>query len=413
MATGNRGQRAAVDYGRLSFMILFMVVFYNEMLVYFNSYRSWPGVENRPTQKLLKILLVADPQIQGANDMDNWLLGTITRWDSDRYLSKTFSWAKYAYAPDVIVFLGDLIDEGSEAESEAEYQGYVKRFKGIYDNSDAIKVYVAGDNDIGGEGSDPLTPEKVDRFRKNFPSHPNFLFQVAPDKIIQRYELEENEKNPVVEIIPANVLTFKSADQQWFTLSSEPDPSVKIRIVVSHIPISLPNSSPSFSKEVMKHLQPSVIFSAHDHRGLDYAVSKDSKDKPLGNVTIFTQKGSADDDDENIIKIHVKDKQIHEIIVPTCSYRMGVKEMALGLATVTFDQDDAAEITYHNLWLPSRFPLLFVYLAALSMSGTLFLIGRVKRRTRRSSMSGSGSSTPKRRRGSLGSKSNAHYSKLV
>jgi hypothetical protein len=44
--------------------------------------------------------------------MGNWLLGIITRWDSDRYLSKTFSWAKYAYNPDVVVFLGDLMDEG-------------------------------------------------------------------------------------------------------------------------------------------------------------------------------------------------------------------------------------------------------------------------------------------------------------
>ena len=77
--------------------------------------------------------------------MGNWLLGIITRWDSDRYLSKTFSWARYAYNPDVIVFLGDLMDEGSEGTDE-EYRGYVKRFRNIYDTS-AVKIYVAGDND--------------------------------------------------------------------------------------------------------------------------------------------------------------------------------------------------------------------------------------------------------------------------
>ena len=88
-------------------------------------------------------------QIQGKSDMGNWLLGIITRWDSDRYLSKTFSWAKYAYNPDVIVFLGDLMDEGSEGTDE-ELRGYVKRFHSIYDTK-AIKIYVPGDNDIGGE----------------------------------------------------------------------------------------------------------------------------------------------------------------------------------------------------------------------------------------------------------------------
>merc|ERR1711964_28825 len=83
----NMSPRAALDYSRLSVMILLSVIFYNEFLVYFNTYRSWPELEQK---RMLKILFVADPQIQGKNDMGNWLLGIITRWDSDRYLSKTF-----------------------------------------------------------------------------------------------------------------------------------------------------------------------------------------------------------------------------------------------------------------------------------------------------------------------------------
>ncbi len=411
--SGNRATRAALDYNRLSLMLLFCVVAYNEFIVYYNYHRSWPEVSQE--ENVLKALLVADPQIQGASDMDNWLLGIITRWDSDRYLSKTFSWAKYAYAPDVVIFLGDLMDEGSES-TDNEYFDYYKRFKGIYDTK-AAKIFVAGDNDIGGEGTDPLTPEKVSRFKKYFPAHPTFLFQVSPEKVVQRYELEdeESEKYPIVEIVPANLLTFKSAEESWFGVSSQPHPSVKFRVVVSHMPI-LPNPAPIFSKEVMKYLHPSVIFSAHDHRGLDFTIVRDNANgKPFGNVTIFTQNRSFDDgdkDEPDEIKIHSSENHIHEIIVPTCSYRMGVKEMALGLVTIAFDKQGIGEVTYFNLWLPSRFPLLFVYLATLSISCTLFLIGRVKKRTNYAGGRRlSSTSTLRGRRGSM--KTNAHFSKLV
>lgn len=52
--------RAALDYNRLSLMIILSVVFYNEILVYFNTFRSWPEVEQ---QRFFKILFVADPVI--------------------------------------------------------------------------------------------------------------------------------------------------------------------------------------------------------------------------------------------------------------------------------------------------------------------------------------------------------------
>ena len=91
------------------------------------------------------------------------------------------------------------------------------------------------------------------------------------------------------------------------------------------------------------------------------------------------------------------------IVVLICIYRVGIKEMAFGLTKIAYDKDSVGKITYLNLWLPSRFPLLYVYLAAVSVSATLFLIGRVKKRS---------IATPRRRRNSsLGSKSN--YSKLV
>ena len=37
-------------------------------------------------------------------------------------------------------------------------------------NGQSVAIFVAGDNDIGGEGGDRVTKEKVSRFKKHFPS---------------------------------------------------------------------------------------------------------------------------------------------------------------------------------------------------------------------------------------------------
>jgi len=101
-------QKAALDYNKLSFLLLIGAIFYNEFFVHFSAYNKWPSFSS--PEDCIRILFVADPQIQGLKYESS--LGAITRWDSDRYLSKTFSWATYAFSPQVVVFLGDLIDEG-------------------------------------------------------------------------------------------------------------------------------------------------------------------------------------------------------------------------------------------------------------------------------------------------------------
>jgi hypothetical protein len=83
----------------------------------------------------------------------------------------------------------------------------------------------------------------------------------------------------------------------------------------------MPTPNPAFSREVLKKLEPSVIFSAHDHRGLDYVASKGASASRTSssNVTLFTQ--YADNDDSQIFLTFSGDQLIHEVIVPTCSYR--------------------------------------------------------------------------------------------
>lgn len=102
------------------------------------------------------MLIVADPQIQGFRDEPPGILGVITRWDSDQYLSRGFSWASRAVKQNLTIFLGDLIDEGYSA-SDSDFELYVKRFKNIFPVPESNALYLPGDNDIGGEGSERVT----------------------------------------------------------------------------------------------------------------------------------------------------------------------------------------------------------------------------------------------------------------
>ena len=52
-----------------------------------------------------------------------------------------------------------------------------------------------------------------------------------------RYRLEENTKQPMIEIIPTNVLTFSSPDKDWFHIDTPKAENIKYRLIVSHMPI--------------------------------------------------------------------------------------------------------------------------------------------------------------------------------
>lgn len=90
----------------------------------------------------------------------------------------------------------------------------------------------------------------------------------------------------------------------------------------------------------------------------------------------------------NIILHYRNANMVEEIIVPTCSYRMGFKEMALGFVRI---RPKTGDLIYYNLWLPSRFANLYLYAVTMPVVFILFLIGqrnaKNKPRSRKSSFS--------------------------
>lgn len=114
------------------------------------------------------ILLVADPQLLGET-FDNHYYSTFAIYDSDNYLRKTYRQAVAYSKPNVVCFLGDLLDEGSVASDDA-YDRYLKRFHSVFklNSANFQTIHIPGDNDIGGEDHDYVTARKLKRFEIGF-----------------------------------------------------------------------------------------------------------------------------------------------------------------------------------------------------------------------------------------------------
>lgn len=72
--------------GRLAVIALLgiaITVFSIEYLSYIYNRSSWKEI-NMASDVALKVLFVADPQIQGETQ-ENFLYGWVSRWDADRY----------------------------------------------------------------------------------------------------------------------------------------------------------------------------------------------------------------------------------------------------------------------------------------------------------------------------------------
>lgn len=208
------------------------------------------------------MLLVADPQLLG-EERGNIL----TRWDSDRYLYNAYGRALQHVNPDSVVFLGDLMDEGSLADQNT-FERYLHRFCKIFFLKNTVPlasknvswflvyivhyfvlifipcqvIFIPGDNDIGGD-EEIVIREKVDRFNLYFNSsgvivNENvefvmviivfnciiFIYQVSIMFNIISYLYWMFKVNQLIDSIPTNINPTNRTNT--------------IKIMFSHIPLT-------------------------------------------------------------------------------------------------------------------------------------------------------------------------------
>ncbi|XP_050720946.1 uncharacterized protein LOC127000863 isoform X4 [Eriocheir sinensis] len=308
--------------------ILTSVVLFNEWLTYAASSLSWPSLHT-PSDEHVRVLFAADPQILSllSDSEPIFPLSLITIWDADRFVSRGFQMALWKTKPDIVVFLGDLLNDGSIV-NDNDFNATLGHFKNLLSVPNYVKhtIFLPGDNDIGGEGNDLVTPHKINRFYA-------FLNQ----SMTLQYKF--------IDFIQMRVM-----DDFTFPDNKLPPEEGRVRILLSHMPL-LTRTRERVKQKIIKQ-QPSFIFSGHEHESFHFTGMK--------------EEGHAQDfqvlkDNQRVWHFESAGTLLHEIVVPTCSYRMGQVDAGYGAAVI----EKSGGITYTVLWLPSRFEQLWLYVGFL------------------------------------------------
>jgi len=265
------------------------------------------------------LLLVADPQLIGYKN-ENKFIGWLSRFDSDRYMKRAFDKVVSKTQPNYVIFLGDLFDEGVTMSSR-EFEWTMERFREIYPMSNQTnKIFIAGDNDIGGE-AEPVYQNLQQRFDRSFPNQ-------VQQKVAKMFEFSE-------------VNIFDEAKLRKIVDGDG------LKILLSHVPVI--RSMQSFQRAFTNY-KPDLVISAHDHTA-EYYVKKHKTDQ-------FTRHEASKG-----LRFSVSaGMPLVEIQVPTTSYRMGMHDMGIGHLTIEFvPHTRAFTISYENYWLVGRYPQLYGY----------------------------------------------------
>lgn len=324
--------------------IFITTVLFNECFIYIMQSFRWPHIDlpdERNYDKEQVILLVSDPQIQGYEFEGPFPLGALARWDIDRYLTRTFGLVYQHVQPDIILFLGDLMDEGSTATNE-DYQYAYQRFQDVFSIAKYTKkIYIPGDNDVGGESRDFRTQKKVDRFVKHFEN----LTGVATFGFIDYI------KNP--------------EDMVWVI---EPRKASPVHVLVSHFSVLVKDKMRV--NPILQQVRPHLIFSGHWHKASVFLCNDCMKDDDFS----WSVKERNLEDVQGWLVTNLLEKRfsITEIMVPTCSYRMGVSNIGYGVAVIKKN----GELMYTVLWSPERYKMLYGYLISFVLCLLVFLYSR-------------------------------------
>ncbi|KAI5732463.1 hypothetical protein M8J76_000501 [Diaphorina citri] len=254
------------------------------------------------------------------------------------YLSKTYSKAFSYIKPDLVIFLGDIMDEGHISHDEHFFK-YLARVRQIFQLDNLAPhqrvLFLPGDNDVGGE-EDEVSLNKLNRFNNHF--------NVTGLSGLSVYG--------GIQFVVVNKLarTYPSMAGQ---------PNNTMRIVLSHQPVLTPQSE--FGYEIISQLHPSLVMSGHEHTSTH--IIWETLEDPLYGRSRVEEYISNAHTGSSLWRLNVEERSVgQEVVVPTCSYRMGVPHMAYGFM---FIDKDRSIINYGLLWLPPRLFHIFLYIAYL------------------------------------------------
>lgn len=137
--------------------------------------------------------------------------------------------------------------------------------------------------------------------------------------------------------------------------------SDQLQLLLSHAPVLPSYGQPA---RLAGELEADLILSAHDHTAQIYR-----KRRALDGSHVSVERLPYSQGDPPFTARITRRDQVVEIQSPSCSYRMGVPIMGYGLLTLRkrLGEGGTAELEarYTVMWLPGRYPQLYLYLAVV------------------------------------------------
>ncbi|CAG8710940.1 7242_t:CDS:2, partial [Ambispora leptoticha] len=216
------------------------------------------GMGNYHDQNIMKpihVLLIANPQIIDEK--------RILRTYKDMYVRKNWKNVQKAFQPDVVMILGNLLNEG-RAWNTMRWESEIHRFNLLFMQIPSFKrvpfFYLPGKHDIG-FGKDS-SDEAYDRFRKVF-GKTNYSFKIGNHSIVAIDTVSGQN----------NDLSFETTH---FIEKLGKNPNKEPRILFTHLPLYQPPNTKceprqhnlineTSSNFVLKNVRPKLVFSGDNH----------------------------------------------------------------------------------------------------------------------------------------------------
>ncbi|KAL1486233.1 hypothetical protein MTO96_031469 [Rhipicephalus appendiculatus] len=296
-----------------------------------SPWQYWPEIFHKPNQ--LRLLLVADSRLAYSPGM------SLSAWDDERFVRRTYLAALEHVQPHAIAFLGDLFSEPPELSNET--QELRERFWGVFAplNESTVSVVLPGERDLGIDPGDPRTRLLVRAFRREFGV-------ALPRLLADDFEL-----------FPVDSLVFEQL--AWDAPARELRPG-SVRVMLSHAPV-IPLLDVRLNWTVTL-ASPDVIFSAHE---MASALVRTTRSNP----TDFASMVNAEHG--QLERYLVSREDFLELVVPPCSSRVAYHT---GYGVALFNRPVGGEATfdYAVLWTPMRALHLWGY-AVVTMYGFAIL----------------------------------------
>ncbi|KAA1474292.1 Metallo-dependent phosphatase [Dentipellis sp. KUC8613] len=249
-----------------------------------------------------RLLLVSDPQILNEDSYPgrNVLLMALSLFKVDYNMRKSWRVAK-TLKPDVVIFLGDMMDNGRAVSSPKAYHTYLERFWSIFAAPPSLPTYyIPGNHDVGiGDAPEGTRLARL-RYVTSFgPLNQHVTLANHSLMLIDAPKLVEQEKERATtgvsyaQQLPKEIVEAKFVASITSGGNNPRTPS----ILFSHIPLWRPDNSfcgplsergtilsgrgyeyqnmlsQATSAMLLENFRPSLIFSGDDHDYCDYTHS--------------------------------------------------------------------------------------------------------------------------------------------